>query len=610
MFQFTSACHRRVRFACRRCFAQASGLPDVKVFHRKGKVPLAPLDNSEKVVYIGMFGDPLHAGHVAFIRFAARYGKVTVGLQTDESLDMPGVFDQDTQPFFRYSQRKDVIRNMKGVADVIPQSFRTKGFISNLRAVRPDYLVHSDSWGDDALQESIRAQIIDALQEWGGQLVEPRISPEINTFDILTRATMAQKIKCSSQRSISDSDEPSNDSRASNSGILPLVIANALDQAHEAWVYQPLRGLCVRAAKTLPAAVTPNAVTTLSGAMLIPAIWCTAHGAPMLAASAIVAQDLLDRLDGAIASLRKEHGLPHDSHFGGFYDAMVDRVFGVGVLTGLCVLVPDVPPAFAALAAVKIGLHLWLMRLRVDDYRTPPPGVVNATHAIGAGKMASWLDNSAKLFAVLGVAAGVQSTLGDALFGGSCLCLCLSVDMAMRSIASKIEQRVVPSSGHSSQTNDYFEAFSVPLDHQVPVKSISRDDAVRVKSRTIVTFGTFDLFHRGHLRILERAAQLGDRLVVGVSSDEMNWDKKNLLPTIPLSHRFALVNSMKQVDATFVEESLEAKREYLLQNNADVLVMGDDHTGAFDHLSDIVEVVYLPRTEGVSTTLVRTNTVG
>jgi len=122
--------------------------------------------------------------------------------------------------------------------------------------------------------------------------------------------------------------------------------------------------------------------------------------------------------------------------------------------------------------------------------------------------------------------------------------------------------------------------------------------------KTVLTFGTFDVFHVGHLRILERAAELGDRLVVGVSSDELNISKKGRAPVYPQHDRIRIVAALNCVDAVFVEESLEKKREYLLEHNADVLAMGDDWRGRFDEFSDICKVVYFERTPSVSTTAV------
>ena len=119
---------------------------------------------------------------------------------------------------------------------------------------------------------------------------------------------------------------------------------------------------------------------------------------------------------------------------------------------------------------------------------------------------------------------------------------------------------------------------------------------------TVLTFGTFDVFHVGHLRILERARELGDRLVVGVSTDALNISKKGRPPVYPEDQRMALVAALRCVDAVFPEHSLDEKAGYLRAHGADVLVMGDDWAGRFDEFSSICRVVYLPRTPAISTT--------
>ena len=123
-----------------------------------------------------------------------------------------------------------------------------------------------------------------------------------------------------------------------------------------------------------------------------------------------------------------------------------------------------------------------------------------------------------------------------------------------------------------------------------------------MSNRTVITFGTFDVLHVGHIRVLQRAAALGDRLVVGVSADELNISKKGRAPVFSQEERLEIVGSLKMVDEVFVEESLELKRDYIEQFHGDVLVMGDDWAGRFDEFGDICEVVYLPRTPAISTT--------
>lgn len=120
--------------------------------------------------------------------------------------------------------------------------------------------------------------------------------------------------------------------------------------------------------------------------------------------------------------------------------------------------------------------------------------------------------------------------------------------------------------------------------------------------RRVLTFGTFDVLHVGHVSLLERARALGDRLIVGVSSDALNQAKKGRNPVYAEGDRLKLIGALRCVDEVFVEESLELKGEYLRRHRADVLVMGDDWAGRFDEFRALCEVVYLPRTPSISTT--------
>ena len=115
---------------------------------------------------------------------------------------------------------------------------------------------------------------------------------------------------------------------------------------------------------------------------------------------------------------------------------------------------------------------------------------------------------------------------------------------------------------------------------------LKRDKILRV-----LTFGTFDVFHIGHLRLLERAKGLGTKLIVGVSSDQMNFKKKGRFPIYTQDERMDIVAALSCVDNVFLEESMEKKRQYLLENKADVLVMGDDWEGRFDEFNDICKVI-------------------
>lgn len=124
-------------------------------------------------------------------------------------------------------------------------------------------------------------------------------------------------------------------------------------------------------------------------------------------------------------------------------------------------------------------------------------------------------------------------------------------------------------------------------------------------SNRVITFGTFDLFHIGHLNILMRAADLGEQLIVGVSTDALNYSKKGFYPVFSQHDRIAIVRALSVVNHAFFEESLERKAEYIRQFEADILVMGDDWEGRFDYLRSICKVVYLPRTKGISTTEIK-----
>ena len=121
----------------------------------------------------------------------------------------------------------------------------------------------------------------------------------------------------------------------------------------------------------------------------------------------------------------------------------------------------------------------------------------------------------------------------------------------------------------------------------------------------IVTFGTFDLLHIGHINILERCKKMnnGDNtVIVGISSDKFSYEKKSRYPYFNENSRIKILKSLKFVDEVFLEESFDKKEEYLKKHNADVLVMGSDWEGKFDMYNNICKVVYLPRTPDISTT--------
>lgn len=122
--------------------------------------------------------------------------------------------------------------------------------------------------------------------------------------------------------------------------------------------------------------------------------------------------------------------------------------------------------------------------------------------------------------------------------------------------------------------------------------------------KTILTYGTFDLFHIGHLRLIQRLSAMGDRLIIGVSSDEFNASKGKKA-VIPYADRAAIVAAIRGVDLVFAEDSWEQKVEDVQRYGVTCFAMGNDWVGKFDFLKPYCEVVYLARTEGVDSTRIR-----
>jgi glycerol-3-phosphate cytidylyltransferase len=120
-------------------------------------------------------------------------------------------------------------------------------------------------------------------------------------------------------------------------------------------------------------------------------------------------------------------------------------------------------------------------------------------------------------------------------------------------------------------------------------------------SRTVITYGTFDILHIGHINLLQRARALGERLVVGLSTDAFN-NGKHKSALLNYENRKAVLEAIRFVDLVFPEENWEQKADDIRKYAADIFVIGDDWRGKFDFLSDACEVVYLPRTTDISTT--------
>ncbi|WP_110928370.1 glycerol-3-phosphate cytidylyltransferase [Bacillus massiliglaciei] len=122
--------------------------------------------------------------------------------------------------------------------------------------------------------------------------------------------------------------------------------------------------------------------------------------------------------------------------------------------------------------------------------------------------------------------------------------------------------------------------------------------------KKVITYGTFDLLHWGHINLLKRAKDLGDYLIVAISTDEFNAlkDKKAYHS---FENRKMILESIRYVDKVIPENNWEQKREDVIREGVDIFVMGDDWEGKFDDLKDVCEVVYLPRTVGISTSQIK-----
>lgn len=122
--------------------------------------------------------------------------------------------------------------------------------------------------------------------------------------------------------------------------------------------------------------------------------------------------------------------------------------------------------------------------------------------------------------------------------------------------------------------------------------------------KKVITYGTFDMFHIGHLRLLQRMRGMGDQVIVAVSTDEFNA-LKGKKALVPYEERREIVEGLKCVDLVIPEEAWEQKERDIMNHSIDVFVMGDDWRGAFDYLRPLCEVIYLERTPGISSSMFR-----
>ncbi|MBV7389865.1 glycerol-3-phosphate cytidylyltransferase [Enterococcus alishanensis] len=125
--------------------------------------------------------------------------------------------------------------------------------------------------------------------------------------------------------------------------------------------------------------------------------------------------------------------------------------------------------------------------------------------------------------------------------------------------------------------------------------------------KRVITYGTFDLLHYGHINLLKRAKQYGDYLIVGLSTDEFNWNEKHKKTYFSYEKRKQLLESIRYVDLVIPEENWEQKVSDVNEFHVDYFVMGDDWTGKFDFVQEEsnAKVIYLPRTPEISTTQIK-----
>ncbi len=123
--------------------------------------------------------------------------------------------------------------------------------------------------------------------------------------------------------------------------------------------------------------------------------------------------------------------------------------------------------------------------------------------------------------------------------------------------------------------------------------------------KKVITYGTFDLLHYGHINLLRRAKELGDYLIVALSTDEFNWNAKQKKCYFTYEQRKKLLEAIRYVDLVIPEETWAQKVSDVQEFRVDTFVMGNDWEGKFDFLKDYCEVVYLPRTPEISTTQIK-----
>ena len=156
----------------------------------------------EKIVYVGLSADLIHPGHLNIVNEAKKLGRVIIGLLTDRA-----IASYKRLPFMSYEQRKIVVENIKGVEEIVPQE--TLDYVPNLRKLRPDFVIHGDDW-KTGIQKQTRQKVIDALKEWGGQLVEVTYTKGISSTKLnqtIREMGIAPEIRMKRLRRLLDSKD-------------------------------------------------------------------------------------------------------------------------------------------------------------------------------------------------------------------------------------------------------------------------------------------------------------------------------------------------------------------------------------------------------------------
>ena len=130
---------------------------------------------------------------------------------------------------------------------------------------------------------------------------------------------------------------------------------------------------------------------------------------------------------------------------------------------------------------------------------------------------------------------------------------------------------------------------------------------MEVFMKRVITYGTFDLLHYGHINLLQRAKRYGDYLIVALSTDEFNWEEKNKKCYFTYEERKRLLEAIRYVDLVIPEEGWAQKERDVQNYHIDTFVIGDDWTGKFDFLKQYCEVIYLPRTPEISTSRIKSD---